>query len=171
MLTEPERQPASTSHCTIFAYGSLMDAHEIQRGCPSSRSLGPARLPDYELTFPRVSKARNSLVASIAGRSGAEVWGVLWQVAIAELDALDAREGYKTNRAQANNSYQRVEVSVETGSGRSTSWTYVANPQQLKGTQLMSEEYHRLLVRGANVHGLPHVYVEKLKHLPRTVVF
>lgn len=142
-----------------------MHADEFRRDCPSGKSLGPARLPNYEICFPRYSSGRRSLVASIMPRQSAEVWGVLWQITREYLPALDKREGFRPERLSRSNSYNRSMILVETHDGSATAWTYIASPQQIKPGQVVNPDYLILLVEGAVAHDLPPQYVDMLKRL------
>jgi len=151
----------------VFTYGSLMVPEEFQRDCSSGSCAGPSSLQDHRLCFPRFSKRRKSLVASIEPCAGSQVWGVAWHVSADELARLDAREGFRAGRA--GNAYERVQVTVEHDGAPAVAWTYVANRERLAGDWCMTEDYHRLLVRGAVLNGLPPAYIETLKALPRRV--
>jgi gamma-glutamylcyclotransferase len=162
---EADENRADAERILVFAYGSLMHAQEFRRDCPSGNSLGPARLPNYEICFPRYSSRRGSLVAGITPRYGAEVWGVLWHITREDLPALDRREGFRSDRLSRSNSYNRSIVQVETHDGRATAWTYIASPHQIKPGQAVNPDYLILLVEGAVAHDLPPQYVDMLKRL------
>jgi gamma-glutamylcyclotransferase (GGCT)/AIG2-like uncharacterized protein YtfP len=162
---ETAETPAHAERMLVFAYGSLMHAEEFCRDCPSGKSLGPARLPNYEICFPRYSSRRGSLVAGITPRHGAEVWGVLWHITREDLPALDLREGFRPERPSRTNAYNRSIVQVETHDGSTAAWTYIASPQRIKPGQVVNPDYLILLVEGAVAHDLPPQYVDMLKRL------
>jgi len=69
-----------------FAYGSNMDATAMARRCPRSRLLGRARMPRWRLfVMP-------SGFVSVAPDPRANVHGALWDVAVADVAALDRYE-------------------------------------------------------------------------------
>lgn len=55
-----------------IAYGSNINLEQMAHRCPSSRVVGTAMIPDYELQF------RN--VATIVPRPGAQVPVLLWEI-------------------------------------------------------------------------------------------
>jgi gamma-glutamylcyclotransferase (GGCT)/AIG2-like uncharacterized protein YtfP len=70
-----------------FAYGSNMDVNAMARRCPRSMALGPARLIRHRLAVMRegwLTVARDPRCA---------VHGVLWDIRLAEMPALDRYEG------------------------------------------------------------------------------
>ena len=69
-----------------FAYGMNTNLEEMTRRCPGAVSLGPAWINDYEFVF------RSH--ADIAKSPGNICYGVLWDITLAHLKALDALEGY-----------------------------------------------------------------------------
>ena len=70
-----------------FAYGSNMDREAMRRRCPRSRPLGRARLARHRLFFMRDG------FCSVAPDPRAWVHGVLWDLALADVRALDLYEG------------------------------------------------------------------------------
>jgi len=70
-----------------FAYGANMDRAQIAQRCPRSTPLGPAILARHRLTVMRegwLTAARDA---------NARVHGVLWDLALADVPALDRFEG------------------------------------------------------------------------------
>jgi hypothetical protein len=70
-----------------FAYGSNMSAGAMARRCPRSKALGLARLERHRLAVMR----EGWLTAVRDPRSAAH--GVLWDLALADVAALDRYEG------------------------------------------------------------------------------
>ena len=70
-----------------FAYGSNMDASAMARRCPRSKALGPARLMRHRLAVMREGWL------TIARDPRSAVHGVLWDLALADVAALDRYEG------------------------------------------------------------------------------
>lgn len=69
-----------------FAYGSNMDAAALSRRCPRARLLGRGRLARWRfIVMP-------SGFASVAPDPRASVYGLLWDVPVAEIAALDRYE-------------------------------------------------------------------------------
>jgi gamma-glutamylcyclotransferase (GGCT)/AIG2-like uncharacterized protein YtfP len=69
-----------------FAYGTNMDADAMRRRCPRSRPLGPARLARHRLFVMGAG------YVSVRRDPGATVHGVLYDLAFADLAALDKYE-------------------------------------------------------------------------------
>jgi gamma-glutamylcyclotransferase (GGCT)/AIG2-like uncharacterized protein YtfP len=69
-----------------FAYGSNMDVAAMTRRCPRSRLLGPARLVGWR--FALMPSGYATLVPDPRQR----VHGALWDVAVADMPALDRYE-------------------------------------------------------------------------------
>jgi hypothetical protein len=70
-----------------FAYGANMSVNAMGRRCPRSRALGPARLERHRLQVMR----EGWLTAVRDARSA--VHGVLWDLALSDVAALDRYEG------------------------------------------------------------------------------
>lgn len=69
-----------------FAYGSNMDAAVMTRRCPRARLLGRARLARHRLIV------MPSGFVSVARDPRASVHGILWDLAVADVPALDRYE-------------------------------------------------------------------------------
>jgi gamma-glutamylcyclotransferase (GGCT)/AIG2-like uncharacterized protein YtfP len=70
-----------------FAYGSNMNVEAMARRCPRSKPIGVARLERHRLAVMR----EGWLTAARDPRSA--VHGVLWDVALSDMPALDRYEG------------------------------------------------------------------------------
>jgi hypothetical protein len=75
-----------------FAYGSNMLPARLTARCPSARVIGPGTAADFGLRFTKPSKD-GSGKATLVEQPGVRVPGVLYEVAIAEREALDRFEG------------------------------------------------------------------------------
>jgi len=69
-----------------FAYGSNMDRDMMARRCPRSKAVGPARLARH-----RLAVMREGWLTVVAAPGGA-VHGLLWDLALADVPALDRYE-------------------------------------------------------------------------------
>ncbi len=141
-----------------FAYGSNMDPAQMRERAPGGRALGAARLGGWRLTFTRDSPGWGGGVGHIEPDPADEVWGVLWDLTEPDLVALDAYEGVDVG------AYVRDEVSVTQDGRDIDAIVYLAVP---RGFKQPSERYIAALVRGAEAHGLPKAYVERLRALSR----
>ena len=70
-----------------FAYGANMDAGAMAARCPGSVLLGQGRLNRHRFIVMREG------YASVVRDPRATVWGVLWDLALADVPALDRYEG------------------------------------------------------------------------------
>lgn len=73
-----------------FAYGSNMDVPAMTARCPGSKPLGPARLPRHRFL---VSADGYATAVRDPRRT---VWGLLWNLALADIPALDRYESLST---------------------------------------------------------------------------
>jgi len=138
-----------------FAYGSNMERHHMKRRCRSAKFVASATLRDYELNFTGTSSMWGGGVADLNPAKGKVVEGVLWEITEADLKGLDAYEGYPKV-------YVRRNVEVETPDGRKMeAFAYfMARPGLYKAP---SRRYLRLLVSGAEEHGLSDKYIMSLE--------
>ena len=72
-----------------FAYGANMDVAAMAQRCPRSKPLGPARLMRHRLTAMREGWL------NVTRDARASVHGILWDVALADVAALDRFEGVR----------------------------------------------------------------------------
>ncbi|MDR7036751.1 gamma-glutamylcyclotransferase (GGCT)/AIG2-like uncharacterized protein YtfP [Methylobacterium sp. BE186] len=70
-----------------FAYGANMDAAAMALRCPASRLVGQRRLNRHRFIVMREG------YASVVRDPARTVWGVLWDLALADIPALDRYEG------------------------------------------------------------------------------
>ncbi|MER2266628.1 gamma-glutamylcyclotransferase family protein [Methylobacterium oxalidis] len=70
-----------------FAYGANMDAAAMALRCPASRLVGQGRLNRHRFIVMREG------YASVVRDPARTVWGVLWDLALADIPALDRYEG------------------------------------------------------------------------------
>jgi gamma-glutamylcyclotransferase (GGCT)/AIG2-like uncharacterized protein YtfP len=70
-----------------FAYGSNMDRATMAVRCPASRALGIGRLPRHRFVIMQEG------YASVVRDPRRSVWGMVWDLALADVPALDRYEG------------------------------------------------------------------------------
>lgn len=133
-----------------FAYGSNMDVAAMALRCPASRPLGLARLARHRLVIMREG------YLSIARDPRRDVWGLLWNLALADVPALDRYEGV----AAGLYAKRQQPVLVETGARRAL--VYVgcnAGPgRPLPG-------YLEAVIEAAGTIGVPDGYLRDLAAL------
>jgi gamma-glutamylcyclotransferase (GGCT)/AIG2-like uncharacterized protein YtfP len=134
-----------------FAYGANMDMQAMASRCPRSRPLGTARLARHRLFIMAEG------FASIAQDPRANVHGVLWDLALADVPALDRFEDL------ARGLYRKIQQPVlrePFGSARALvyvgHWAEPGVPQPA---------YWRGVVAAARERGLPPAYVAYLESL------
>ena len=140
-----------------FAYGSNMERVQLKRRCPKAKFVSAAALPDHELVFSGNSRMWGGAIADIRTAAAKNVEGVLWEITESERKALDEYEGYP-------DLYLRKEVQVRTSTGKVvTAFAYVmANPGREAAP---SKPYKRLLISGAEEHGLSEQYIAFLESI------
>lgn len=141
-----------------FAYGSNLLRERLLARCPGVTYAGLATLPGHRLTFDKVSKDGSGKCAfeAISGSEN-EVLGVLWDVPIAELDALDNAEG-------VGYGYERYQVTVQQAGRERDVLTYRATDCRA-GLQPY-DWYLALVLAGAIQQGMPAAYIDRLREMP-----
>jgi hypothetical protein len=126
-----------------FAYGSNMDGAAMLRRCPHSKPLGPARLMRHRFFVCADG------YASVARDAHRAVWGVLWDLALADVPALDRYESIATGL------YLKTVLPVLTARGPRRAMLYVAR-SAAPGTP--KADYMEGVVAAAAAAGLPQAY-------------
>lgn len=90
-----------------FAYGSNLDVEQMKRRCPESKVLVPGCLRGYRLDFTWHSSGWGGGVADVVLDPQKEVWGVVYELTMRDLELLDNYEGYPKV-------YTRFQTSIET---------------------------------------------------------
>jgi|GEM_PF-3481568 gamma-glutamylcyclotransferase (GGCT)/AIG2-like uncharacterized protein YtfP len=140
-----------------FAYGSNCSEEVMQRKQVRYTCRRRATLHDFRLLFNK--RAEREFLpdaigfANVNEHPGASVEGILYEIIVADLDALDASERYPDH-------YDRIEVIVETDIGPVDSWVYQAQPSMtahglvpsrnylnhiLAGREFLSDQYYEAL--------------------------
>lgn len=149
--------PAAPDKIVIFAYGSNMLTKRLTDRCPSAKVLGPAELRGYELRWHKKSKDESGKCDVVPAGKAALVYGVLFELDIAQKSKLDEIEGLGQGYEE-----KQVEVSFK-GAVRKSQLYYANNidPELTPYTW-----YKALVVAGAKEHGLPADYVRQLEDAP-----
>ena len=127
-----------------FAYGMNTNLDEMTRRCPGAVSLGPAWINDYEFVF--------RTHADIEYVPGAICYGVLWDIDLAALQALDALEGFPYY-------YTRFNVCVHTDTHFVSSLVYQMNDQ--RSIAVPSKSYLDMVTEGYKQNGVPTVQMDE----------
>ena len=140
-----------------FAYGSNMERFWFKKRCPRAKFVSAAKLRDHDLTFDRSSTVWGGGTADLKPTPGAVVEGVLWEIGEQDLKDLDQYEGVPKE-------YIRKTVPVEGKDGK-TLQAAVYVVAQPGGYRPPSKKYIRLLIQGAEEHGLSDEYVMRLESI------
>ncbi|MGL4811951.1 MAG: gamma-glutamylcyclotransferase family protein [Beijerinckiaceae bacterium] len=130
-----------------FAYGANMDREGMAKRCPASKPLGLARL------------ARHRFVVTVDGYASVvrdprlSVHGVVWDLALADIPALDRYEGV------ARGLYAKIVTSVITAAGPRRALVYTATG---KHPGRPKPGYMESVIASAQAFGLPEAYIASL---------
>ena len=128
-----------------FAYGSNCSPEVMQKKGVSYSSRVRATLPGHRIRFNKKA-LRERLPQSIGFANVEEhpegtVEGILYEVDSDQLIRLDESERYPEH-------YDRVEVSVETDSGKEACWVYIAQPDKVADGLTPSRNYLNHILAG-----------------------
>ena len=123
-----------------FAYGSNMDVTAMHSRAPASRPLGLARLARHRfLVMPEG-------YASVARDPRGTVWGLLWDLALSDVPALDRYESLHTGL------YTKIVQPVLTQGGTRQALVYVGHTTR---TGVPKPGYMEGVLAAARAAGLP----------------
>ncbi len=130
-----------------FAYGSNMERAAMQKRCPHSRPLGPARLMRHRFFICTDG------YASVARDPRGVVWGLLWDLALADVAALDRYESLGTGL------YAKSVQPVLTAQGPRRAMLYIARSTAPGAPK---PDYMEGVLAAAADAGLPEAYRREL---------
>ncbi len=136
-----------------FAYGSNMDAVQMERRCPGSTFLGRASLEGYGFVYDGMSVTRKGPVANIVKSPEDVVWGALFILSRRDIASLDRYEGYPT-------AYDRGILKVRDDSGHI--YEAVVYMRSYRNSGMPHEDYRDIVVQGAIDRGLPDCYIHSV---------
>ncbi|MDB5572373.1 MAG: gamma-glutamylcyclotransferase [Hyphomicrobiales bacterium] len=134
-----------------FAYGSNMDVAAMQARCPRSTPLGLGRLARYRFLVMQGG------YASIAPDPRRMVHGVLWDLALADVRALDAYENV------AGGLYRKIQQPVLRAQGGSARALVYVGHTHAPGAPLPG--YMENVIAAGRSAGLPDAYLRELSAL------
>jgi len=130
-----------------FAYGSNMDRAAMLQRCPASKPVGIGRLMRHRfIVF-------DEGYASVIRDSQSTVWGMVWDLALADVPALDRYESLSTGL------YTKAVQPVVTGQGPRRAMVYIGRSTK-PGTPRPG--YMEGVIEAAQHAGLPDDYVRSL---------
>ena len=136
-----------------FAYGSNMDQAMMAARCPGAKALGVARLPRHARAVMREG------YLTLVRDPRREVAGVLWDVPLSNMAALDRYEGV------GEGLYRKVQQMVIGPSGARRALVYFgANA----GPGLLRKDYHAQVLAAAQACALPRADVAEIEALAPT---
>jgi gamma-glutamylcyclotransferase (GGCT)/AIG2-like uncharacterized protein YtfP len=134
-----------------FAYGSNMDTKAMRALCPKSRPLGLARLAKHRIFVMEEG------YASVRADAGAIVHGVLYDLALSDVPALDRYE--EVSRGL----YRKVTQPVlRMGAAQVRALIYVGRSQM---EAVPRPDYWRTILTAARDWALPQAYISRLEAL------
>ena len=125
---------------------------------PSAQALGSVALPGWRLVFHKRSNLDGTGKCSLL-RTGAEAdlaYGVVYALDPADKPALDRAEGVGFG-------YEEVWLTLD---GYGDVFCYVAEADHIDDALAPMCWYHRFVVEGARVHGLPAEYIAAIEAVP-----
>ncbi|WP_020175802.1 gamma-glutamylcyclotransferase family protein [Methyloferula stellata] len=134
-----------------FAYGSNMDTEAMRALCPKSRALGLARLAKHRIFVMEEG------YASVRAEASAIVHGVLYDLALSDVPALDRYE--EVSRGL----YRKVTQPVlRTGAAPVRALIYVGGSRM---EAVPRPDYWPAILKAARDWALPQAYVSQLETL------
>ncbi|PSC02991.1 gamma-glutamylcyclotransferase [Alsobacter soli] len=132
-----------------FAYGSNMDRAAMAQRCPKSTVVGLARLPRHRFIIMADG------YASVVRDPRRTVWGVLWDLALSDIPALDRYESLHTGL------YTKINQPVVTDGGARRALVYVGRTDRPGKPK---PGYLEGVLAAARDAGLPPEYLYELEH-------
>jgi len=130
-----------------------------RRGIEYHRAL-PARARGWRLVLDKPGLLLKQSVANIIADPDAEVLGVVYEIAAADLAHIDLTEGVLIGN------YERITIPVESLASAAAPFTAFTLTSNRRDESLQpSQRYMRLLIDGALEHGLPPDYIAFLRNV------
>jgi hypothetical protein len=141
-----------------FAYGSNMLIEWLGGRCPSATAQQVGWVDDWALTFSKMS-TDGSGKATIFPKAGSRVFGVVFEIDLAERQALDAAEKGYSRR-------DHFPLQVANTSSPLFATTYLAENTQIDLNLKPYDWYLGLVIAGARQQQLPLEYISTLEAEP-----
>ncbi len=145
-----------------FAYGSNMQPATFagRRGITPSRTL-VARAPGWRLVLDKTPIIPiGESFANLLEAPDAETYGVLYEITADDLTHIDLTEGVLIGN------YARVEIAVAPLAGDGPTHAFTLVSDRRTDDLRPSDYYMRLLIEGAETHGLPDEWIAMLRAVP-----
>ena len=151
-----------------FAYGSNMDKEDLDTWCDENnfrkitpKSVIPAKLVGYRLTFNYFSSTRKCGTANIMEVENGEVYGLLMEIDNDELQIIRKKEG-------CSKCYKEVRICVDSFEGQrlGEAITYkVVKNRESNCHEPPSKNYLCLIISNAIKYRFPSFYIKALKRI------
>ena len=141
-----------------YSYGSNMASRYLRQYCPSAKPVMRADLPNFRVEFRRFSTDMQGGISSIMEAPGEMVRGVIYEVPVQEVKALDILEDLPKGL------YRRDTFLVlgEDGQWHQADLYRVVNPT---GPYDPAPQYIDMMIEGAREHDLDPTYIDHLESL------
>lgn len=153
---------SSTTSVLYFAYGANMNETQITTRCRAAKAIGAARLPDHALMFFGHSERWDGGEETVLFQSGEEIYGVVYELTPTAFDRLDAWQGV---RLDGTGAYFHCPAEVIGLDGQPYS-ALMYKRSTLGEASRPSMEYLTHILAGAEAHGLPESYLNRLRAIP-----
>ncbi|MFT4605360.1 MAG: hypothetical protein ACI9W4_002099 [Rhodothermales bacterium] len=154
----PVKPAKDQDSIVYFAYGSNMSTARLRGRTPSALPLARASLQGWELAINKRGLDGTGK-CNIVPVVGAAVHGVLFQLRKEELADLDRAEDGRRG------GYRRVPILPEIDGNPIPADTYIASAGFIDNSLHPSSEYKQFVVEGAEEHGLPTAYQDRLRNM------
>lgn len=143
---------AEKDEVMYFAYGSNMSTGRIGKRLGPVKKRAIARLADYAIEFDKAS-TDGSGKTNLVPKKSSEAWGVIFDLTPDQMQ--------KLKRIEKGYTEQGIEVDVDGNAVPVRTLVAEKRTRRLRPTH----EYLNLLIEGAEEHGLPGAYVQKLRRV------
>jgi gamma-glutamylcyclotransferase len=142
-----------------FAYGSNMNMEQLRSRGVKPLSVIVAKLPDHRISFHGYSRTWDGAVETVVRDPGREVWGVIYDLTLADGDRLDT---WQDVRLDGTGTYFLFPAKVIDTQGE-TRTVLLYKKDVLRTEEKPSREYLDFIIRGALERGLPSDYIAGLR--------
>jgi len=141
-----------------FGYGSNMSEAYMKQYTPSLKYVMNAQLPNFEIQFRKYSDNMKGGISSIIDKPGGMVYGVIYEIPRAEMEALDILEDVPLGIY----SRETFKVLGSDGKWHDGDLYRVVEP---KGPFTPAAAYLDLMITGAKEHGINATWIAKLERM------
>lgn len=167
-----KREEAAESGSRLyFAYSTILDMEAFKEWAEQHSyqffKLPPgkvAKVLDHDLVFDFSSRWWGGLVAGLADKKGAEVYGMLFEIPNKDWPIVQHKEGFITQMCVEKQ--VKVQILDSTGGGAPQeimATAFVTNPQRAQTQGEISKNFIHAIIQGAKASKLPANYVQRLE--------